>query len=306
MSSFNDTVLNALKQKFVHINPNVEFNTNMASSQAQFYVKNLIDNLIETMIDPHVQQYQKGSGNELDSNMCALKSSSAMTFNLLGNDSIVFKENLTIPGGRYHIEYEKQLHTLKEGRQPANLDAQLLCPENGVAVFCEMKMTEWLFNNPGVLKDKYLDPQNYIHSKSFEPFNKVFKALISDHINGANEHKSIYKRYDAFQMMKHILAIYNAVSSSEYDKFTKIILVNCVWEMSSPEILGTQFSDKYREYYYQELSEFYNFKRKLKPVISLFKGLGVDFEIIFISFDDFLKLSDKSRQQLDYLERYYI
>lgn len=41
MSSFNDTVLNALKQKFVQINPNVEFNTNMASSQAQFYVKNL-------------------------------------------------------------------------------------------------------------------------------------------------------------------------------------------------------------------------------------------------------------------------
>lgn len=210
------------------------------------------------------------------------------------NNTIVFKNNLTIPGGKYHIEYEKQLHTLKAGRQPANLDAQLLCHEEGVAIFCEMKMTEWLFNNPGVLKDTYLNPQNYFYSKSFKPFNKVFKALISCPINSNNEYKSIYKRYDAFQMMKHILAIYNAVCNSEYDKFTKIILVNCVWKINYPEKLGTYFSDKYRECYYQELSEFYNFKGKLKPIISLFKDLKVDFEIKFIHFDDFLKLADKS------------
>ena len=75
MSSFNDIILNALKQKFVQINPNVEFNTNMASSQAQFYVQDLKYNLIESMGESHIQQYKKGSGNELDSNMCALKSS---------------------------------------------------------------------------------------------------------------------------------------------------------------------------------------------------------------------------------------
>lgn len=41
----------------------------------------------------HAEQYGRGSGRELDGKMRALRSSSAMTFSLIGNGSCVIGEN---------------------------------------------------------------------------------------------------------------------------------------------------------------------------------------------------------------------
>ena len=42
--------------------------------------------------------------------------------------------------------------------RPANLDAFLYCDYKKEAIACEMKMTEWLFDKPGKLRNAYLNP----------------------------------------------------------------------------------------------------------------------------------------------------
>ncbi len=102
------------------------------------YYNSYSENLYEPMGERHEKEYGGGSGGELNSSgkrpakMASIRSSSAMTFNLLGNDAIVMKENrIGHTPGKYAIEYEKQLNTIcnGKGQRPANLDA-LLVSEN--------------------------------------------------------------------------------------------------------------------------------------------------------------------------------
>lgn len=306
MSNFTNKVLTALKEKFISVNPGAKFDSVMTSPKGKFYLDNLDGNLFEPMLQVHQEQYNRGSGKELNEKMRALHSSSAMTTNLLGNNSIVFKTNLIIPKGTYSIEYEKQLRTLKVKGQPANLDAQLLCFEERTVVFCEMKMTEWLFNSPGKLRNAYLKQENYYYPESFLPFNQVFQSLIACPPARVSDNKCIYRRYDAFQMMKHTLGIYNAMRSNEYDEFNKVRLINCIWQINNHVKLGKKASDTYMKYHSQELIEFEDFKIKIQPIISLFADINIDFDVVFLSFDEFLNIAEKPDEQIIYLERYFI
>lgn len=304
MDDFNNKILTALKRKFVAIKPECKFDSIMASSKREFYLSNLDDNLFQPMTKEHLMQYSDGSGNELNQKMRALHSSSAMTVNLLGNHSIVFKENPIVSEGTYSIEYEKRLRTLNISGQPANLDAQLLCPEEETAIFCEMKMTEWLNSSPGKLKNAYLEQENYFYPESFAPFNRVFQSLIDSRAANGSDNKSIYKRYDAFQMIKHMLGIYNEMCNGEHNEFNKIRLINCVWKIEDCLNLGERASDIYMKLYSKFISEFEDFKKKIQPIILLFSEKNIDFDIIFMSFDEFLNIVKKSDQELAYLERY--
>lgn len=102
------------------------------------YFDDYRSNLIISMAVEHQKQYGVGSGGETEEHidklgrlrpakMASIRSSSAMTFNLLGNHQIVMKDNdKKFAPGNYKIEYEKQLYTLRGAKNmPANLDAYL-------------------------------------------------------------------------------------------------------------------------------------------------------------------------------------
>ena len=100
--------------------------SSMKSPQAEFYFQRLEDNLIEAMCEETEKAYRSGDGNELEEKMRALRSSSAMTYNLLGNGTVEVKDDspFFVPG-KYVVSYEEQLSTIKRNPHKANLDAYL-------------------------------------------------------------------------------------------------------------------------------------------------------------------------------------
>ncbi len=314
MDKFEKNMLEFLKDKYLEQNPAAEF---QVSDGAQaYYLKDLADNLVVPMSDYVEAQYGAGSGGEIDSGkMNALRSSSAMTFNLLGNDSAVIdgtkSKGNRIGSGTYDVEFEKQFYTLKKSvsNRPANLDAFLYCRETGEAVACEMKMMEWLLNAPGKLKAMYLNPNNYIDPKAGTVFVDVAKKLIDSSVEEKKDgYKSIMKRYDAFQMFKHTIACYNAAISLSEEKriFNKLTLVNCVWTPCEEKIAGKEVSKKYLERKLEEHKEFEQFKEIMEDVKPLFADVNVDFEICFYTVDEFLNMLKKNPEELDALHRYIL
>ena len=284
-----------------------------------YYLQELNDNFYSPMSKETAAAYGTGSGNEIASGkMNALRSSSAMTYNLLGNGPVEIISSLSldngihrIGGGQYRLEFEKQYPTLKAAasNRPANLDAFLYCKETEEAVACEMKMTEWVFNKPGTLKIKYLDPANYIDEEAGKVFVQIARELILWNDYDAQEkvcenYPCRMARYDAFQMFKHTIALYNACSKNEQRKIRKLTLVNCVWTLPDPNTLSKAHRDRYRFEEKCERYEFDEFRGAMRPVKKLFTDVGVDFEIEFYTFGEFLSLIKKSEEEQRYLRRY--
>ena len=115
-------------------------------------------NLVRPMDDRHIEEYGGGAGQELKEKMHALRSSSAMTFNILGNGTCQLShaeigDTCSVPRGAYSIEYEYKAPTLqRRGGLPAHLDALLRHEASGTVVACEMKLMEWLTGGSKLLK----------------------------------------------------------------------------------------------------------------------------------------------------------
>ena len=121
-----------------------------------FYFDDYDDNLYTKMSKAVYTAYKDGNGGELDGNppkMASIASSSAMTFNIIGNDPVdihndysisssVNASTVNIPKGKYKIEYEKKLFPINKGNSPSHLDAFLWCEENKTGIFCESWMLE--------------------------------------------------------------------------------------------------------------------------------------------------------------------
>lgn len=191
------------------------------------------DNLYEPMGERHKKEYGGGSGGELGclgkrpAKMASIRSSSAMTFNLLGNDTIVMKENhMGHTPGKYKIEYEKQISTIHNGRgqQPANLDAFLVSEKEDELIFCEMKMLEWFSKNTGILKEAYKEDKNYFLGEETAQFLKAIELIEAF---GTSQGSFVY--YDVWQMFKHTLAIYNYMAEKGWQNYKKITLVNVIF-----------------------------------------------------------------------------
>ena len=168
---------------------------------------------------------------------------------------------------------------------------------------------EWIFNKPGSLKSKYLTYANYINENAGKVFTAIANELIlqndyddSDVIR--EEAPCRMTRYDAFQMFKHTVACYSACAFEEVRKIKKLTLVNCVWTLSIPEVLEQKHCERYLQEEACEHREFEDFKQIMQPVKKLFADIGVDFDICFYSFSDFLALMEKDADELNYLRRY--
>lgn len=309
MYKFDYELLTFLKNQFqevVGVKKYQKEESDIDKSVLQFYLKNLDDNLIYAMNAKHKAEYCEGSGNELEGKMLSLRSSSAMTFNLLGNDSVKISRGKKIGKGEYSVEYEKKIPTLKTSG-PANLDAFLYNKNTQEGILCEMKMLEWLLNSPGGLKTAYFEEKNYEHSEAYQCFSKLAEKLVEKEVV-EDVRKPRFKHYDALQMFKHTLAAYNGCcKKDELPPLKKLTLVNCVWELPRLEIeeLPEKICLRYEKRADSEHDGFKQFKDiMIQDVKGLFEKRGIDFAIEYYSVVDFLNMLEKKAYETEYLKRY--
>ena len=289
-------LLSQVKQRYVEACGEAEFQaaeTGSRASARQFYLQRLEDNLVRPMAERHVAEYSQGSGSELDDKMRALRSSSAMTFNLLGNEACAFGgSDSVVPAGTYRIEYEHQLPTLRWG-MPANLDA-LLTGSDGAIIACEMKMLEWLTSAPRPLKAKYFDEGSYLYPDEARTFIKVARTL---------EASEGFARYDYTQMFKHALALYNTCRARRLQGDT-LILLNCVWEPPESYDLSPATRHWVRQAQTEEHAGFAAFREAMGLIEELFQDAGVAFRVEYLTVAQAVKQIRHAEAEQRLLARY--
>ena len=271
--------------------------TGLEAGARQFYTLELSDNLVRPMAERHRKEYAQGSGGELEDKMRALRSSSAMAFNVLGNETFTVRgphahRNDTLEPGCYRVTYEVQLPTLRRGI-PANLDALL---ENGHrTVACEMKFLEWVSAHPRPLKDAYHRREAYRHDRAADVFVPIALQL----------EKHGFARYDYAQMFKHALALFNACAEEKLTVAGNLELLNVIWE--PPQHSTTLTDDDLHSLDHaskQERREFEWFAKDMQPVVELFERLGIHFSIAYLPVADLIALGDYAHEEQRKLQRY--
>lgn len=296
MDTFSYDILSLTKSGYLTAGGVDDFEARDAGpsvSARQFYVRRLEDNLIHSMDARHIEEYRCGSGSELDDKMRALRSSSAMTFNLIGNGPV----NVLWGGSResYEVSYEVQLPTRASGL-PANLDAVLINKEHVIA--CEMKMLEWLLGKPGALKSTYRRRETYRDARTANAFLKLADALFDE--NGL----PLLARYDAAQMFKHAFALYNSCAEGRWPTQHCVYLVNVVHEMGESAL--RQLPPLSRDHYEKALAKEHRGAQRFveaanKTLAPLFETLGFAFTTVYAPVSGFismLELDDAMRSTL--------
>jgi len=285
---------------------------------------------------PHLNRdYDAGSGGELEdgkspAKMKSIRSSSAMTYNMLGNHAIYLTEGRDVfASGEYRIAYEKKLLTLRRSPQPANLDAFLYNEQAKEAIFCEMKMLEWM-GKPNPLRDSYLPEKLYFayngqRTRAVQAFLEVIKRLKA--AMKAYGDGNCFYRYDAWQMFKHMLGIYNMTSSVTRPEITEFLdrrknttgrtdaellpemkkatLVNVVFE-PPVELLSEEDRSSYKAFLELEHTCFCKFKQAVHDsgTIDVFReDCGIVFDVLYRDTVEFMKYFDLGERR-EYLERY--
>ena len=307
--AFQEAFMNALKQRYVEIAGGSEFGGVCSKTQAPYYLKRVEDNLVMPMSAQHIAEYSQGSGGELEGKMKALRSSSAMTFNLLGNGPVVLNGENGLPAGTYAVEYEHQLPTLARNPHPANLDAKLTDEHGKAIVYCEMKLAEWVLNRASGLRAQYLRTDNYlVPGAPATVFCKAFGSLCDDGQDASGKRAPKLTRYDAFQMLKHLLAIYTeAARKNEANEPLpmQVVLLNCVWEIADPAVLG-RYEAKYRKFEAEEHGQYRAFERTVQPITGLFAEMGIEFCVRYLSFAETLSSLELEAGHRKALDRYII
>ena len=277
---------------------------NMQSSQAPFYFQKLDDNLIEPMNAEVTNAFKNGDGNELEEKMRALRSSSAMTFNLLGNGPVVIKKGSPLfMEGSYNVKYEKKLSVIKRNPHKANLDAYL--KGDNQIIFCEMKMTEWLFNRPGNLRESYLQKELYYHPEIFDAAMECLNNILLPNPTDHGTYYSSLTQYDALQMFKHTLAVYN-FAVENHDRIPENIrLVNCVWHLPVKAEVSEKARAEYLSKEAKEHQEFDAFYSSTEQMRKCFAAAGIDFDIVFLPAEVFAEQFVRTPEQKRYQARYF-
>lgn len=151
--------------------------------------------------------------------MAALRSSAALTYNLFGDDFCQIKapKSWGIESKDYKIvRYEWKYRTI--GRSRANLDAYL--HQGNCHLFVEMKLLE-----PLVETHDFPSLQKYLKHSDCPGIFKCAFLCFADEQNKP-------KHFDTFQMLKHLLAIYNYFKRERYTERQKVVLLNCHWKPS--------------------------------------------------------------------------
>jgi hypothetical protein len=278
-----------------------ELNEQVADSNHPYsYYRDVSYNLFVPMCDKHKDEFEKGSGGELTASgkkpakMASIRSSSAMTFNLLGNCSVNFLENngAGINAGEYDIEYEKRLKTIKKSNSPANLDAFLEAKDGSGFIFCEMKMLEWLRKSSNELAASYKDEHNYESQEDADKFPMAIDEIEKEFKNGT------FKSYDVWQMFKHTVAIYNFMKKPNC-RGKKVTLLNVVFEPDTAFM-----SDKARADYEERIKSEHKGFDAFRNALEKSKIIKSDFDVKYLSVKDFMDCIEMSDVKKRYLRRY--
>ena len=286
------------------------------------YFSEIKDNLNGEMAPEHWDQYRKGSGGETrpgkkgsggeirPPKMACVYSSSAMAFNMLGNEKVTFIENPHFAHGEYKIEYEKKLKILKQSNGMSNIDVFLFNKDREEAIFCEMKMREWLNSPKKRLKEAYGNEENYCDGAC-----EVFLALIKDLQREKEQKDSQIKNYDVWQMFIHTLAIFKAFADGGKlkadKKCKKITLANVVYKIEDwAPTDESDFKKTFEKWFEKEQKGFKRFHEIIFAQKSGLKDLfknecGVDFNIVFITAHEFIDCMEKTNSEKKCLERYW-
>jgi hypothetical protein len=211
------------------------------------------------------------------------------------------------------------MYTINLGSGPANVDAFLSSKSNKTAIFCEMKLLEWL-NEPGALKESYRNPKYYFTADDAAvscPIDAyaIFQELIEKITNAK------FKRYDAWQMFKHLLAIYNYTSfttknavetfktiPSMAGMYNHIILANVVNEFPPERIQNEKTREEYIAALLQEQIEASRFMEIIRNsgIPHLFdNNCNAGIEVQYMSAKDFSDSLDMPQAKRNYLTRYF-
>lgn len=298
MDAFVFDMLSLLKARFEAAGGAPRYQVGEAGrdvSARQFYLARLEDNLVRPLSARHRAEYARGSGGELEGKMNALRSSSAMTFNLLGNGRCELEgAEPEVPDGAYRVSYERQLPTLRTGL-PANLDAYLVRSDGRAVIACEMKLLEWLTAAPRPLKAKYFDPTNHLHRDAAGTFIEVARAL---------EASGRFRRYDFAQMFKHSLALYNAVRAPSWEGAERLVLLNCVWEPGSVGECPPSTRRRLAAAVQEEHEGFAAFRDACRPLVGLFAREGVAFSLAYRTSAELIAARVCGKRERDKLRRY--
>ena len=302
---YQTTLLEAVKEKLLEVEGPLEFGNGEGKTRQLYYLKRLEDNLVVPMSESVRAMYEGGSGGELDWKMCSIRSSSAMTFNLLGNGPVRIASGKH--AGSYNLAYEYQLPTLRNNPHPANLDAYL--EGESEDVYCEMKMFEWLGTPRHTLRSDYLETTHYlIPREDAEQFIVLFRKLANVLVRGKGRKSERLSngRYDCLQMAKHLLAIYGKVASDSCYRPKELTLLNCVWEFSNPSALG-RYEAKYLKMQAEEHEGFERFvKLAEEHVAPLFEAKGIQLAVEYATADELMEAVEYGKRHRTRLERYIV
>ena len=280
------------------------------------------NNLFCEMSEEHKTQYERVTDREFSDTVrpASMKSvllSSAMTFNLLGNGEIRAKDgNAFFVPGTYSIEYGKKLVTVSApgGRQvPTYLKAFLL---NGTdAIFCEMKMTEWLRNEPGFLHKMYFEKERSFFnteessevSAAFEKLResllKIMRRWAPKPYTECDPHH--FWRYDAWKMYEHILGIYNMSSKLTRSKIEEKEDIKFLPELKTARLANVIFEPPEGAFSDEDVRKEYRvmLKTEHKEFAAFKKDCGIDFSLELLTAAQFMDCFDLG-DRADYLQRY--
>ena len=302
---YQTTLLEAVKAKLLEVEGPLDFGNGEGKTRRLYYLKRLEDNLVVPMSENVRAMYEGGSGGELDWKMCSIRSSSAMTFNLLGNGPVRIASGKH--AGSYDLAYEYQLPTLRNNPHPANLDAYLRGESEDV--YCEMKMFEWLGTPYHALRPDYLEAARYlIPHEDAEQFIALFRKLANILVIGKDRRSERLSdgRYDSLQMAKHLLAIYGRVTSDPSYRPEKLALMNCVWEFSNPGVLG-RYEAKYLRMQAEEHEGFDRFAKLAEEhVAPLFEAKGILLSVEYVTAVELMETVNYEKRHRLRLERYIV
>lgn len=299
MNTIELEILEQLRSKFLQISGREEDifmnEADASTTNCKYYLRDFKDNLqsCETHLDDYSNK-DKSENRWRVIPMGALRSSAALTYNILGDynevdvkiDSIEACKYWNISSGKYKLQYEWKWKTIN--RSKANIDAYLHDNKGNCHLFVEMKMLEPLTKSHPFEQEAY---EKYTNEKNCpQRFISAFEFFKT--------HKPEY--FDAFQMLKHLLAIYNYFKEKNFDKRQYVVLLNCHWEPKN-QVVGDISLEK--------------IYKKFDDTAALFEGMQVCFQELFDVFNVDLALAHCNHSDLksivgkvndNYLERYEI
>ena len=306
-----EKVYAGIKQHWMKLHPE---NTPLFDEKHPYYLDELKDNLEHPMKDAAKNAYGSGSGNELRVKMRALHSSSALTFNLFGNDAVkLYPNEHNLTPGEYQVEYEKKLPALY-GK--ANLDA-CLSSENELLLF-EMKMKEWLFDRKSSVSIRYQSEEKRFPDRAFyDAWHTAAKDVAVDNAkktvteSGKKADSPLYipkmQYVDVYQLMKHILGIYKGMfCTDELPEKKKVTLILGVWTIEDEDFFGTdakaeKIYDAYQSCEKEMRKEFAAFHDALAPIMQWFATQDVQFDVRLLTVREIISVMHTESRLQRYL-----